>query len=386
MIDITQSEIATALVPIEAKLEETRRRLLDLTRRNRLLNHRGQGRSALRIVDELPEQIFRLLVAEGRTLQFLAREEAPPEAKAMVDAEAAKEAAEARGQATKSYQTMDLALAPIAFDGGLAARHADPNLQTVLEGEQLQARLLHLSPFAALSRTIAVADAPEANCQMSDPLAWSPTQLSNVLEQLNTLDRWRAGIGDETTHPWRGIGLSTCDLPTRQRIQRSLQALIDALRVLQDTSQTLARQLLVEQPETPAAITKMVAQANVLLDAPQLSAAIVNDPRWNELAPDLAQWLSDGMERERHTATWSRYVGALAERTDWRPILQRRKEHQESLLGSLVPITLQDRAMRLLRQSWNGDAQALEQYLLPGMKPCASGRGCAASVARSTIR
>jgi hypothetical protein len=552
MIDITQSEIAVEPMLIETKLEETRRRLLDLTRRNRLLNHRGKGRSALRIVDELPEQIFRLLVAEGRTLQFLAREEASPEAKAVVDAEAAKEAAEARGQATKSYQTMDLALAPIALDSGLAARHADANLQTVLEGEKLQAQLLYLaretasarleqgtntlfltlgivewrevehgptcraplvfvpvdldrrnvqsryslrlfedevitnpclvelckrtfgfdlpriegdeptdllsyfshisaavsrmhgwklkaelhlglfsfskllmyrdldpanwpsghtltdhpivrrlsgvdlndpgpgietadpttlddtirpvdtfqvvdadssqqvaillakrgasaviegppgtgksqtitniiaecmaagktvlfvaeksaalsvvkrrlesaglgdfvlelhshkaskktvldefqrtlaayegvsqvrevdthelettrtslnayardlhqpmgalglSPFVALSRTIAVADAPEANCQINDPLAWSPTQLSNVLEQLNTLDRWRARIGDETTHPWSGIGLTTCDLPTRQRVQRSLQALIDALRVLQD--------------------------------------------------------------------------------------------------------------------------------------------------------
>src|SRR5205809_223452 len=37
MIDITQSEIATVLVPIEAKLEEPRRPLLDLTRRTRLL-------------------------------------------------------------------------------------------------------------------------------------------------------------------------------------------------------------------------------------------------------------------------------------------------------------------------------------------------------------
>jgi hypothetical protein len=216
-----------------------------------------------------------------------------------------------------------------AYEGVSQVREVDTHeLETTRTSLNAYARDLHqpmgaldLSPFAALSRTIVVADAPEANCQISDPLAWSPTQLSNALEQLNALDRWRARIGDETTHPWRGIGLSTYDLPTRQRVQRSLQALIDALRMLQDTSQTLARQLLVEQPETPAAIADMVAQANALLDVPQLSAAIVNDPRWNELAPDLAQWLSDGMERDRSRAIWSQYVGAQAERTDWRPIL-----------------------------------------------------------------
>jgi hypothetical protein len=59
---------------IELKLEETRRRLLDLTRRNRLLNHRATGRSTLAVVDEVPDEVFRALVGSGAVLQFLARE------------------------------------------------------------------------------------------------------------------------------------------------------------------------------------------------------------------------------------------------------------------------------------------------------------------------
>jgi hypothetical protein len=65
---------------IETKLEEVRRRLLDLSRNNRLLNHRATGQRTLQIVDEHAEEIYRLLVDEGRTLQFLSSEEAPPEA------------------------------------------------------------------------------------------------------------------------------------------------------------------------------------------------------------------------------------------------------------------------------------------------------------------
>jgi hypothetical protein len=61
---------------IDAKLEEIRRRLLDLTRNNRLLNHRTQGQRTLELADELPAEVYRVLVEDGRTMQFLAREEA----------------------------------------------------------------------------------------------------------------------------------------------------------------------------------------------------------------------------------------------------------------------------------------------------------------------
>lgn len=64
---------------INEKLEDTRRRLLDLTRRNRLLNHKVKAAGTLRVVDEVPVEVYRVLVAEGQPMQFLSREEAPAE-------------------------------------------------------------------------------------------------------------------------------------------------------------------------------------------------------------------------------------------------------------------------------------------------------------------
>lgn len=58
-------------------LENARRALLDLSRRNRLLNFKPRGHGSLAIVDELPGQIYRTLVDEGATMQFLPIEEAP---------------------------------------------------------------------------------------------------------------------------------------------------------------------------------------------------------------------------------------------------------------------------------------------------------------------
>jgi len=62
---------------VETKLQDIRRRLLDLTRRNRLLNHQAKGESTLQIVDEIPAQVYGVLVDDARTMQFLSREEAP---------------------------------------------------------------------------------------------------------------------------------------------------------------------------------------------------------------------------------------------------------------------------------------------------------------------
>lgn len=54
---------------VERGLERMRRRLLDLTNRNRLLNFRHTKRSSLRVVDEVPDQLFELLI-DGKELLF----------------------------------------------------------------------------------------------------------------------------------------------------------------------------------------------------------------------------------------------------------------------------------------------------------------------------
>ncbi|NVM21222.1 MAG: DUF4011 domain-containing protein [Desulfobacterales bacterium] len=55
---------------VNETLERVRRRLLDLTRRNVLLNFR-ETRRTIRIVDESPEKAFNRLVADGKSLELL---------------------------------------------------------------------------------------------------------------------------------------------------------------------------------------------------------------------------------------------------------------------------------------------------------------------------
>jgi hypothetical protein len=131
---------------IDAKLDEIRRRLIDLTRNNRLLNHRARGKRTLRVVDELPAEVYRILVDETRVMQFLSREEAAEEVREHLplddsDALVVTE----RSQASPGAVPVALPLAPIAGNGAVADRHRDSNLQTLLSNEKLQTRLVHLA-------------------------------------------------------------------------------------------------------------------------------------------------------------------------------------------------------------------------------------------------
>jgi hypothetical protein len=53
------------------RLERARQDLLDLSLRNNLLNYRPLKSKGVEIMDELPSEVFRILVAEGRQMLFL---------------------------------------------------------------------------------------------------------------------------------------------------------------------------------------------------------------------------------------------------------------------------------------------------------------------------
>jgi very-short-patch-repair endonuclease len=121
---------------VSGKLRDLQNELLDLSRRNRLLNFRaGKGAGSIRIVGTLPAEAFRLLVVEHRPLHFLPREEAPREVIGAYPAE------------NDTDDGMGLSLAPLETDAA-AERHKDTALKTTLPGETLHTRLTRLAQQA----------------------------------------------------------------------------------------------------------------------------------------------------------------------------------------------------------------------------------------------
>jgi len=56
---------------IENQIGKARRSLLDLTMRNKLLNFCPTKRITLKIIDEIPREIYDILVIKERAMEFL---------------------------------------------------------------------------------------------------------------------------------------------------------------------------------------------------------------------------------------------------------------------------------------------------------------------------
>ena len=141
--------------PIDAQITRSRRELLDLTARNRLINTpltRSRS-SRLDVTDELSSEVFRIVVAERREMAFLSDEKAESDKRAEADEQAGGD--DAAQQEVESAPSDDSDISdsedavhfaqPIEDDDDeIADRHLDQNLQTPLDDEKLQKRLLRL--------------------------------------------------------------------------------------------------------------------------------------------------------------------------------------------------------------------------------------------------
>lgn len=129
--------VATPSTPDQAsiaeKLELARKDLLDLTLRNPLLNHRPSRRRGLRIVDESPTEVYRILVQEGRPMSFLPAQKA---------AEGSSMDVEEFPQELLSFLSEDDQKQPEArhVDTRLQTPHGKPNLELRLSYTERDAR------------------------------------------------------------------------------------------------------------------------------------------------------------------------------------------------------------------------------------------------------
>ncbi|GMV28921.1 MAG: hypothetical protein AMXMBFR59_10460 [Rhodanobacteraceae bacterium] len=208
----TDSGFFQSALPIDAKLEKARLRLLDLSARNRLLNiPRSKSRSGnlIEIVDERASEVFRLLVKESRALTFMPGRTA--------------------GDGMETHDADEIAdLAQPEDDGvdirGVANRHADTRLQTRLTSKGLQKRLLTLF-FDA--RTLEEEQGVNVLYLALGTLKWiDPNNAANVRYApliLVPVSLDRATAGDRFKLRWRQEDPSS---------NLSLEALVDIVHLL----------------------------------------------------------------------------------------------------------------------------------------------------------
>jgi len=133
-------------------LESVRKKLLDLSGRNTLLNYKHPKSSCIRLIDELPDQIYEVLDA-GKTFTFIPVPE--PTEKELIEASYIEINPETKERTEKEYPTAeqwakykgfdtryDLPPASKSDDGN--KKHHDTNLQTLLYAPELESRLRNI--------------------------------------------------------------------------------------------------------------------------------------------------------------------------------------------------------------------------------------------------
>lgn len=125
---------------ISIKLERARRELLDLGKRNRLINtprHRIRLRT-IEVIDEVSQEVYRILVDEQKNMSFVP----------VPDSEAGEEGVDEEDLFAGFIQPED----DEVDERGIAKRHTDTRLQTALTSERLQKKLLGLYYTARTSQ------------------------------------------------------------------------------------------------------------------------------------------------------------------------------------------------------------------------------------------
>ncbi len=238
--------------PILAALEAERTKLLNLDATNRLIHtqRRTARSSRLEIVDELSEEIFRILVRENTPMSFLSAR----------TAEEVDEEQEPNRQALLFQQPQEEEV----MEGGVAARHRDDRLQTRLSPEGLQTRLLKL---------------------YSDARTLEEEQGVNILYlALGFLEWYQSDRSEEK----RQAPLLLIPVVLERRSVRcnfSLRFAEGDILTNLSLQEKLRREFTVELPDVPEMAD--VAPSKYFDDVEQ---AIESRPRWRVLRNDIVLW------------------------------------------------------------------------------------------------
>lgn len=124
---------------IDKRIYKWKEKLIDLSKRNRLLNFKVSKYSTLRIIDEQPPEVYRSLVQSLQTMEFLPvnvnEEDVPEEEKKSL--EELNEGIEFKAQEFKEYEVEEL-----------DEKHIDKYLQTKLSLQDLNKTLTKISTTA----------------------------------------------------------------------------------------------------------------------------------------------------------------------------------------------------------------------------------------------
>jgi len=238
---------------IENQLQQARQNLLDLTMRNRLLNYRPAKARAIRVVDEVPTEIYNILVLKEREMEFLPKQEtADVESTSEGEQQSLLEELQ-EGSSGLTEEELSLLWRMPAPDVKAADRHIDRFLQTNLESAALFKRLFYVSQqakavFEEQGYTVLYlalgflewTESPDATKTRRAPLILIPVELERQSIAKSFKLKWTTediftNVSLQAKLAEQGIALPELEMPEdKSSIDEYFQDVVNAVKKMRD--------------------------------------------------------------------------------------------------------------------------------------------------------
>lgn len=173
-------------------------------------------------------------------------------------------------------------------------QHLTNQLQSYVVALHQPAESLDVSPFDAIGEWSLVREAPDSRVELREIRDIDREALSRSLSQLRDLTTTLRQIGDPSSHPLRGFGLTQPGRRDRSGIQASAEAASEHLRELESAAQELAEWLGLRPLETLGSVEPATKAVRVLAVSPGVEESVLANPSWNAMPAAAEEILSLG--------------------------------------------------------------------------------------------
>ncbi|MEO1129660.1 MAG: AAA domain-containing protein, partial [Planctomycetota bacterium] len=204
---------------------------------------------------------------------------------------------------------------------------------------------LEMSVYEAVSRCAALWQAPELPIEIPDYESWTPDRLDNAQQLVGSYARAWERVGDQRTHPWRGLDLRDLPLRLRQQIEQMLPELLDAIGRARDRINGIASQLGAASPTCLSDADEVRDAVRTCLAFDATGRSAMASATWDDVPAEAAALLRAGAELAEIRSDLEQRWQREAEDIDLVPVAQRLRAGGRSPLRFLKPSWWSDRSL-----------------------------------------
>lgn len=202
-----------------------------------------------------------------------------------------------------------------------------------------------MSPFQAFGFILSHRGIQDLKILFKDTRNWDKDRFNLACDLLGEFSRNLVETGNPASHPWMGSCLTELDYEKKLRLTETLDALNEKPGVIKEAADKLAESCLSNGPLTLSAVDDTLDAAGLILSFPGAPKPVLENPKWNSLAPETADVISIVKEFESLKSQLSTKYNFDIINLDITGVLERHSLYYSSIVRFFRPSFWRDRGV-----------------------------------------